>query len=525
MFNTLLSLLPHLSKISNSNVILSHKNGSIYSAVDSKGNELEEYRKKSLNMILENLNNKYRYLYKAQTNINFETISFPINEYIITYTNVERIDLIDSLFVSIKEKLPNIASVIGGDAALCDNNGNVIISVNSLGNLNHKIIGKVSKNSKMAMDSQKLIIGKSNRVKGATAVRIPIGKSFLFGFNNEDSVREKRILMDEVRKHRTTRYSFEDIIGNSDAILKAKKLALMASQSQSNVLIYGESGTGKEVFAQSIHNASRRSNHPFIAINCGSIPQSLAESIFFGYEHGAFTGAKKGGSPGVFEQANNGTIFLDEIGEMNFNLQSQLLRVLQGNEVRRIGSNANIKLNIRVICATNKNLVDLIEKDKFRQDLYFRLNVLDINLPDLTSINDDIPLLVDHIINNMNEKFNKSIDYMDDEALEVLKSYHWTGNVRELTNCIEKIFNIINDDKVIKLMHIPNNIIKRQHEIYNKNADTSLKRLLEDYEKTIITTALRYNNNSKIKTANYLEISTTTLWRKIKELNIIEVFN
>lgn len=517
MLDELLNSLPYLAKISNGWAILSNKEKMVIKAIDMTGLELEEYANMKLDKVIKMIANT-----KSKFNINPKVISFAINNYTITCSNVETINSANLLAESIEDILPQIASVIGGDAAICDSIGNVIISVNSKGELNNQLIGKESSSSKKAMELQKPVIGKSNRVFGATAVRIPIGKHFLFGFNNEDSIQKKTNLIKEVTKRNTTKYTFQDIKGNSEPIIQAKDMALKAAISDSNVLIYGESGTGKEMFAQSIHSASSRASKPFVAINCAAIPQNLAESIFFGYEEGAFTGAKKDGSPGIFEQANGGTVFLDEIGEMDLNLQSKLLRVLQEKEVIRIGGKLTTKLNIRVISATNKNLLELVENNKFRRDLYYRLNILDIQLPNLNSIREDIPLLVNHLINEMNKTFGKFVKYIDNEALHILMSYPWPGNVRELSNCIEKIFNIIGNDEVIKTLYLPTNIKKSYSKIQlsNSNMDMSLRTILEEYEREIIIDALQYNNGSKVKTAEYLKISTTSLWRKIKMLNI-----
>ena len=230
------------------------------------------------------------------------------------------------------------------------------------------------------------------------AVRIPITREFGFGFNNEDTVRRSNKLVSEVRKHQTAKYNFSDIIGESPPMKELKEIAKLAAKSHSSVLIYGETGTGKELFAHSIHNASQRYNKPFVAINCAAIPPTLIESELFGYESGAFTGAKKGGYPGVFEQANSGTLFLDEISEMDIDLQAKLLRVLQEREVMRLGGRKVIPLDVRVIASTNKPLDEMVQEGKFRQDLFFRLNVFDIKLAPLRKIRDDIPLIANEMV-------------------------------------------------------------------------------------------------------------------------------
>ena len=213
---------------------------------------------------------------------------------------------------------------------------------------------------------------------------------------------------------------FENIIGESQIIKNTKNEALIASQSISTVLITGESGTGKELFARAIHNHSHRYENPFIAVNCAAIPDNLLESELFGYEEGAFTGAKKGGNLGKFELAHKGTIFLDEIGDMSLHLQAKLLRVLQEKELNKIGSNSNKLIDVRVIAATNKNLEQMISNGLFREDLYYRLNVIPINLPSLRERKEDIPLLIDFMIKEYARKLNKDVEYIDKDVLDVI---------------------------------------------------------------------------------------------------------
>lgn len=233
-------------------------------------------------------------------------------------------------------------------------------------------------------------------------------------------------------KAHKAKYSFNNIISNDKAFIELKNLANCQAKSEASVLITGESGTGKEMFAQSIHNASNRSKHPFVAINCAALPQNLLESELFGYEEGAFTGAKKGGKPGYFEIANNGTIFLDEIGEMELNFQAKLLRVLDEREFTPIGGSTVIPVNIRIISATNKDLWELIEQGKFRKDLFFRLNVIPIALPPLRDRNEDVLLLFNHLKQELKSQFSLSL-----EAEKIITDYKWPGNARELKNCVE----------------------------------------------------------------------------------------
>lgn len=235
-------------------------------------------------------------------------------------------------------------------------------------------------------------------------------------------------------KGHTAKYTFDDIIGKSPAIQRTKELAKRMARSCSSILIYGETGTGKELFAQSIHNASPRRHEPFIAINCAAIPENLLESELFGYEGGAFTGAKKSGKSGFFEQAHKGTLFLDEISEMNIHLQTRLLRVLQEREITRIGGDSVINVDVRIIAASNKRLHELVRQSAFRKDLYYRLNVLNIQLPPLDSRREDIPLLIEQMKKELEASFT-----LTDEAMKLICSIHYDGNVRELRNLVERL--------------------------------------------------------------------------------------
>lgn len=256
----------------------------------------------------------------------------------------------------------------------------------------------------------------------------------------------------------TARYKFEDIIAESKIMKSTIDIAKIASGSFSNVLILGESGTGKELVAQSIHNASKRKNKPFIAINCGSIPRGLIESELFGYEGGSFTGSKKEGNPGKFELANGGTIFLDEIGDMPLEVQASLLRVLQSKEVYRVGGKHPKKVDVRIIAATHRNLENMVLENSFRLDLYYRLNVLTIYIPPLRERREDIEILIRCFIEDFNKKLNKRVKGLDKEIRNLLDFYEWPGNVRELSNVLERAMNICQED-YIKNKHLSQKIL------------------------------------------------------------------
>jgi len=243
--------------------------------------------------------------------------------------------------------------------------------------------------------------------------------------------------------------TFDEIIGESKNIERVKEVARIVAKGNSTVLIRGESGTGKELFARSIHMASPRHDKPFVPVNCAALPDTLLESELFGYEEGAFTGAKKGGKQGLFSYANTGTIFLDEIGELSVHLQVKLLRVLQENKVRRVGGDEELPIDVRVIAATNRNLEKLMQTGEFREDLYYRLNVIPLIIPPLRDRKDDIPILAEEFIKKLSYKMNKKVEGICDEAMDRLIKYNWPGNIRELGNVLERAINLC-DDNIIK---------------------------------------------------------------------------
>ncbi|WP_092922494.1 sigma-54 interaction domain-containing protein [Romboutsia hominis] len=315
--------------------------------------------------------------------------------------------------------------------------------------------------------------------------------------------------------------TLENIIGNSSIINSVKKEALIASKSTSTVLITGESGTGKELFARAIHNHSNRCENPFVAVNCAAIPDNLLESELFGYEEGAFTGAKKGGKLGKFEIANKGTIFLDEIGDMSLHLQAKLLRVLQEKELNKIGAKSNKFIDVRIIAATNKDLEKMVLKGTFREDLYYRLNVIPISLPNLRQRKDDIPDLIDFMIKEYSRKLEKHVTGIDKNVLDVMLEYKWPGNIRELQNIIEYGVNM-SIGEIITLDVIPNKLKNVELEEVLVQNDKIIT--LEELEKAEIIKALhKYKDYKKDKelVAKALGISRATLYRKLEKYKII----
>lgn len=310
--------------------------------------------------------------------------------------------------------------------------------------------------------------------------------------------------------------TFKDIIGCHPSITKVIGTARKVALSSSHVLLTGESGTGKEVFAQAIHNESYRARFPFVAINCAAIPRELMGSELFGYVEGAFTGARRGGNPGKFEFADGGTIFLDEIGEMPLELQAHLLRVIEEKKITRLGGQEVIPVDVRIITATNRNLKEEVANGNFREDLFYRLNVININLPPLRERTSDIVLLALHFAQNIAQRLGKSQINIDPEALEVMKNYPWPGNVRELQNTIERALNLITGTTV-KIEHLPHNMTEMlSQNVSNNYAGSSIR---EAEINTIINALQKYGGNRK-RAAAELGIARSTLYRKLEEFRI-----
>ena len=336
-----------------------------------------------------------------------------------------------------------------------------------------------------------------------------------------DFIENKDAIKNYNKINKDYKITLDNIISESEIMEHTKQKALIASKSNSTVLITGESGTGKELFARAIHNHSDRVDNTFVTVNCAAIPDNLLESELFGYEEGAFTGAKKGGKLGKFEIAHKGTIFLDEIGDMSLHLQGKLLRVLQERELDKIGGKSNILIDVRVIAATNKNLVELVEKGQFREDLYYRLNVIPITLPALRQRKNDIPLLIDYMIKEYAHKLNKDVIGIEDDAKKTLIDYSWPGNVRELQNVIEYSINMSNSS-LLNLDIIPNNIKSKYYD--EKSNKCEEIRTLEDLEKEEISKALnkfKHYKKDKELVAKSLGISRATLYRKLEKYNLI----
>jgi two-component system response regulator HydG len=305
-----------------------------------------------------------------------------------------------------------------------------------------------------------------------------------------------------------------DIIGQSDAIRNVIKLAEQVAPSQASILIQGESGTGKEAIASLIHKIGPRKDKPFIKLSCAALPETLLESELFGYEKGAFTGAVSQ-KEGRFELADEGTLFLDEVGEITPPLQVKLLRVLQEGEFERLGGTKILRSNVRIISASNINLTNAIKQKSFREDLYYRLNVITINIPPLRERKEDIPLLVSHFMKIYQEKNDKTIDGISVDVLDILTDYSWPGNVRELKNVIERAV-VLTQERIISQKDLPENIFKSRVE--DRKLTIPFGMPLREIEKKIIIETLRRTKGDKEITANLLGITPRTIYRKMDSL-------
>jgi len=311
------------------------------------------------------------------------------------------------------------------------------------------------------------------------------------------------------------RYDFDSIKGNSAVLKKQIALAQIAAKTNSRVLITGESGTGKELFAQAIHNYSNRNMGSFVAISCATIPRDLVESELFGYRPGAFTGARTDGKVGKFEIANHGTLFLDEINSLPLEIQAKLLRVLQQNEISRLGDNRAIPVDVRVISATNSNLYSEVKSKNFREDLFYRLNVVEISLPSLRDREGDLPLLIEHFIGHLSTVMKIPRPTISKKIFDILNKYHWPGNVRELENCIERMV-ILAQGGAVHEQHLPDRVVSKPTTFYlDMNAAS-----LQDGYKELIEKVLERCNGNASRAAKELQIARSTLYRKMKKFSI-----
>ncbi|MGE5395928.1 MAG: sigma 54-interacting transcriptional regulator [Chitinophagales bacterium] len=333
--------------------------------------------------------------------------------------------------------------------------------------------------------------------------------------------KELNLYREEVRQIYKARWQFKDLVGQSGEFSLIKSMAQQLSNTKSTILITGESGTGKELFAQAIHNNSHWKG-PFVRVNCAALPENLLESELFGYEEGAFTGAKKGGKPGKFELAKGGTIFLDEIGDMPLTMQTKLLSVLQERSVERVGGTMPISIQVRVIAATNRDLDRMVANREFREDLYYRLNVVRLNIPPLRKRKEDIPLLIEDLIARINNRLKTNVLGISESALNLLCNYSWPGNIRELENLLERAMNLaaLKRDKSLGYEHFPSLFNSSKEENPVEAVVDHLGKAVERLEKATIEQVLEKTCNNKTQAAKLLGLNKSVLYRKMKKYNI-----
>jgi len=431
------------------------------------------------------------------------------------------------------KKFEIILNMVREGVITLDPNDNVTVYNSSV----EKILGypkeKVLGNNIYECLPEDIVVKLSEKIKEENMVTDINGKKILYNkipIFIEDKLCDTVIILEEtsnieklelkIRKNLSAKglvakHFFSDIIGNSDEIVNVKRQAAKFAKSEGTILIYGETGTGKELFAQSIHNESRRIDMPFVSVNCAALSETLLESELFGYEEGSFTGAVKGGKKGLFELAHGGTLFLDEIGEISLGFQSKLLRVLQEKEIRRIGGDKVIPIDVRIICATNRNLLEELEKGNFREDLYYRISALELELVPLRLREKDIiPMAISFLKEELNNE-NKRIYWDNDNIFKHLLNCEWYGNARELRNFIEKLVICCESNKLDEKFILETLNSTRKRNIGKKEIKIKLSNSLKEMESELLITLLNNYNGDKDRLSKDFSISKTTLWRKL----------
>lgn len=472
---------------------------------------------------------------------------------VAVFQDVTELERLTRELTDVKNYAETLETVVelGYEGVLVTDRNGIVTLINQtyadwLGITKEEAIGKhcteVVENSRMHIVAQTGIpeIGYRHHIRGRDMIvqRVPIikdgevvgavGKVMFRDISELKEIAERLNLLEnkvaqyekELRDLRGARYNFANIIGRSSSILRAKSDALKAAKSNCTVLIRGESGTGKELFAHAIHAASPRATGPFIKVNCAAIPADILEAELFGYEEGAFTGAKKGGKPGKFELANKGTLFLDEIGDMPLAMQAKILRALQEKEVERLGGVHPIQVDVRIIAATNKNLEQMVEEGAFREDLYYRLNVLPIYIPPLRERLEDLPDLVSWLIAKICEEHGTREKRVTPALLEVFARYSWPGNIRELNNLLERLVTTV-DSLVLDVRHLPEAFLEKlqRNSIYStverEKAGSLLDQSIKQAEIEAIQKALQQAGGNRSQAARLLGIHRTTLYEKM----------
>ncbi|MDW7662265.1 MAG: sigma 54-interacting transcriptional regulator [Bacillota bacterium] len=493
------------------------------SLFDKLNTNFELYHKDTFNLIQVNHTDKNAMINnsKKQNNEYFE-ILLSRNIFIEVFNSIhEGIQIIDDKGIIVYVN-PAFLKILGVDPS--DRIGKKIMDVSPDGSLVEVLRTKKSvvnlKNSPKGTTTELLSNATplyiNNQFIGAVATTRDIKDVKTLSDKLEQSEKMVKSLSERISFLSKVKFSFEDIVSESESMKKVIELAKIASRNDSGVLILGETGTGKEIIANAIHNMSTRDNKPFITVNCSAISSTLLESTFFGHEKGSFTGAYKR-QLGVFELANGGTLFLDEIGDMNFNLQAKILRAIQEKEIQRVGGEKKIPLDVRIIAATNRDLDNMMQAGAFRSDLYYRLNVLDINIPPLRERKADIDALANYFLTKICRRLGKERVSINDEAMEVLHNYSWPGNVRELENILERAV-LCNKGMEI----LPNDLDCIKNSL-NDIVQSCQIESLANMEKEMIVKALNNHGSSylaKKEIAQKLGISLASLYNKIKKYKI-----
>ena len=418
--------------------------------------------------------------------------------------------------------LPVLARLCSGDVTIADRSGRSVRKVNRDGTVAPTREDQTSAIAH-AVSRSRRAEWERDEATGTIRVAFPVGDRILEISQRTEFPAAQRAARPAAAGSPSgfsAKYSWNDIVGDGIAINRAIGQAKAAARSSAPVFLIGESGTGKELFAQAIHNASGRSSGPFIAINCSTLPDSLTDSMLFGYMDGTFTGASKGGRPGLFEQASGGTLLLDEITEISVETQAKLLRVIQEREVCRIGSVKPIPIDIRIIATSNRDLHRHMREGHFREDLYYRLNVIDIQLPSLRDRREDIPAIATSLIDGMGQSDNHDIREIHPNAMAWLKEQPWPGNVRELRNVLERGVSLAEGEVLLPQHFARTDTVL--HPMPCSTGDMLLGSHLSDRvahaEETSILDALQRNNGHRGKTAAELGISVTTLWRRLRRI-------
>lgn len=441
------------------------------------------------------------------------------------WASLEEIELFP--FEEKDTEMKNVLDVIPHGVTLLSKNGDIKYFNNYADDKIFNTKGKdiTGININKYLDYNKLLSSlKNNKMKNIVKEKMTIGRQLyevkLQPITNEENVLSSYLLSfydvgTDVYDRYDNPITFNDIVAESNKMLEAIERGKLYSASDSPVLITGESGTGKELFARAIHNESSRKYKPFIAINCAAIPDQLLESELFGYEGGTFTGGRKEGKAGIFEIANGGTVFLDEIGDMAPHLQAKLLRVLQEKKVRRVGSPNEINVDVRLISATNQNIDQMVKNKEFRLELLFRINIFNINIPPLRERKEDLPILYEHYANIHSRRYHKEIAGIDKEAMRKLINYNWPGNVREFQNVLERAVALSTTKEIM-----PKDILLNYDIVLEENTETkSLKEYMESLEKRRIVECLRQSKSIR-EAARSLDVTHTLLINRMKKYNI-----